>query len=258
MNKRINSYFIKVLMIIVFFMMLFARIEKMNAHLDSVNTSDSEEVTTEKRFEYTFAEVDESVVIVSDVYVRDEPYNDSNILTIAYHGTTWHRVGYNEFWSQLEMDGRIVYAATRFMTPIMNQDTLMTNTTESFEDDTEKESISTTEEDVVENIDTSESIADKESGNQSEEETVIEPTTKSEAVETTDAIVNESTNDSITEESQDKNNETSIEATNANKENITGLKATNLVGVVLVIVLLLILSVSLKLYTMTPKKNKKH
>ncbi len=80
-------------------------------------TEDStEEPTTEERVQYTFEPVSDTVYTTVNLNIRREPYNDAEIVTVAPAGTEFKRVGYQEYWCQVQYKGEILYAATQYLT----------------------------------------------------------------------------------------------------------------------------------------------
>lgn len=102
----------------------------------------TEEPTTEERFQYTFEPVDDTVYTTVNLNIRREPYNDAEIVTVASAGTELKRVGYQEYWCQVEYNGEVLYAATQYLTttapapepepPTQSQDSSVSNESRSF------------------------------------------------------------------------------------------------------------------------------
>jgi uncharacterized protein YgiM (DUF1202 family) len=79
-------------------------------------TEEPTEESTEERFVYTFDPKNDTVYTTENLNIRREPYNDAEIVTVASKGTQLKRVGYQEYWCQVEYNGEILYAATRYLT----------------------------------------------------------------------------------------------------------------------------------------------
>lgn len=90
--------------------------EESTAATDAPTEEPTEEPTTEERFEYTFDPVSDTVYTTVNLNIRREPYNDAEIVTVAPKGTELKRVGYQEYWCQVEYKGEILYAATQYLT----------------------------------------------------------------------------------------------------------------------------------------------
>ena len=79
-------------------------------------TEEPTEESTEERFVYTFDPRTETVYTTENLNIRREPYNDAEIVTVASKGTQLKRVGWQEYWCQVEYNGEILYAATQYLT----------------------------------------------------------------------------------------------------------------------------------------------
>lgn len=62
-----------------------------------------------------FQEVDETVYVTSRVNVRVEPNTSCESLGILEVGTSVHRIGYNETWSQVEYNNQTSYIASQYL-----------------------------------------------------------------------------------------------------------------------------------------------
>ncbi|MBQ6875544.1 MAG: SH3 domain-containing protein, partial [Lachnospiraceae bacterium] len=74
------------------------------------------EESTEERFVYTFEPRNDTVYTTDNLNIRREPYNDAEIVTVAKKGTQLKRVGWQDYWCQVEYNGEILYAATKYLT----------------------------------------------------------------------------------------------------------------------------------------------
>jgi len=79
-------------------------------------TEEPTEESTEERFVYTFEPRNDTVYTTDNLNIRREPYNDAEIVTVAKKGTQLKRVGWQDYWCQVEYNGEILYAATKYLT----------------------------------------------------------------------------------------------------------------------------------------------
>lgn len=105
-------------------------------------TPTATEESTEEPFVYTFEPVNDIVYTTVNLNIRRGPYNDAEIVTVASAGTQFKRVGYQEYWCQVEYNGEVLYAATQYLTttapapepepPTQSQDSSVSNESRSF------------------------------------------------------------------------------------------------------------------------------
>ena len=90
-----------------------------DAHTDAPTVGQTDaptEESTEERFVYTFEPRNDTVYTTDNLNIRREPYNDAEIVTVAKKGTQLKRVGWQDYWCQVEYNGEILYAATKYLT----------------------------------------------------------------------------------------------------------------------------------------------
>ena len=79
--------------------------------------------TQDPDYGYKFSAVKETVYVTETVRIRTEATTDNkdNIYKKLERGTEVKRVGYNEEWSKIKVDGRVYYAATQYLStePLM-------------------------------------------------------------------------------------------------------------------------------------------
>lgn len=79
--------------------------------------------TQDRDYGYKFSTVKETVYVTETVRIRTEATTDNkdNIYKKLERGTEVKRVGYNEEWSKIKVDGRVYYAATKYLStePLM-------------------------------------------------------------------------------------------------------------------------------------------
>lgn len=75
----------------------------------------AEQTTAGQQSAEGFETVDETVYVTSRVNVRVEPNTSCESLGVLEVGTSVHRIGYNETWSQVDYNGQVCYIASQYL-----------------------------------------------------------------------------------------------------------------------------------------------
>lgn len=93
----------------------------------TVAESTAEQTTASQQGSESFQTVDETVYVTSRVNVRVEPNTSCESLGILEVGTSVHRIGYNETWSQVEYNNQTCYIASQYLSKEMTEPTTVSS-----------------------------------------------------------------------------------------------------------------------------------